>query len=90
MNNLDIRLTKLEQVAARDALRDVPIVLTPEEREEAISSLFAEYEVICERDGVPENPEPGSVAERAQRVLEIYELARARRDAAEGGQDADN
>lgn len=89
-DTLEKRITTLEAVDARNAQADKPIRLTTEARTHAMGALLAEYESRCGADDYPPaNPEPGSLAYRAQRLMALLELARDRRDGALGVPDGD-
>jgi len=73
----DARLTDLERrIGPPEA---VPIALTDAERDRGVTEILDAYEARCRHAGGPvEDP-------RAQRILELFELARERRDAIGGG-----
>ena len=77
------RLDALEAERAAAIAAGKPIELTPQERAAGIAEVLGTYEMRCERQGTPKDPDPGTDDWRAQQILAILDTARARKDARE-------
>ena len=79
MGTTEARLAELERAAAA-ARVDEPIALTDRERAREVGLLLSEYQNRCPgRDYPPADPEVGSLAHRAQRLLVLLERAKERK-----------